>query len=98
MSAHVANLLPEGVTRTPYPVYTYMDLHRHELDRFFYKKHWCYVGLEAEIPNPGDYRLSNVGERQVIMVRAEDDTVQVVENVCVHKSMRFCRKNAGNAT
>jgi salicylate 5-hydroxylase large subunit len=98
MSPHVANLLPEGVTRTPYPVYTDMDLYRRELERFFYKKHWCYVGLEAEIPNPGDYRLSNVGERQVIMVRAEDGTVQVVENVCAHKGMRFCRKSAGNAT
>jgi salicylate 5-hydroxylase large subunit len=37
--------------------------------RIFYGAHWCYVGLEAEIPNTGDFKLSFVGERQVIMVR-----------------------------
>ena len=36
--------------------YTSEALHRLELERFFYRQHWCYVGLEAEIPNPGDFR------------------------------------------
>ena len=43
-----------------------------ELDRFFYRDHWCYVGLEAEIPNPGDFKRTVIGERSVIMVRDND--------------------------
>ena len=83
-------------SRIPFAVYTDPSRHQRELERFFYRGHWCYVGLEAEIPNPGDYRRSVVGERSVIMVRAEDGAVHVVENVCAHRGMRFCRERHGN--
>ena len=62
----------EGTSRIPFMSYTSEALHRLELERFFYRKHWCYVGLEAEIPNPGDFKRSVVGERSVILVRDLD--------------------------
>ena len=82
----------------PHPLRRLTDeqRHRRELERFFYRGHWCYVGLEAEIPHPGDYRRSVVGERSVIMVRAEGGAIHVVENVCAHRGMRFCRERHGN--
>ena len=58
-----------GPSRVPYPVYTDPARYREELERFFYRGHWCYVGLEAEIPNPGDFKRTRVGERSVILVR-----------------------------
>jgi salicylate 5-hydroxylase large subunit len=76
--------------------YTGADQHRKELERFFYRKHWCYVGLEAEIPNPGDFKRTVVGERSVIMVRDADGGINVVENVCAHRGMQFCRERHGN--
>jgi salicylate 5-hydroxylase large subunit len=66
-----------------------------ELERFFYRQHWCYVGLEAEIPEPGDFKRTVVGERSVIMVRDADGRVGVVENVCAHRGMQFCRERHG---
>ena len=86
----------EGTSRIPFGVYTDEDLHRKELERFFYRRHWCYVGLEAEIPNPGDFKRTVVGERSVILVRSADGQVQVVENVCAHRGMQFCRERHGN--
>lgn len=88
----------EGSSRIPFWAYTRDDLHQRELERFFYAGHWCYVGLEAEIPNPGDFRRTQVGERSVIMVRNTDGTIHVVENVCAHRGMRFCRERAGHAS
>ena len=85
-----------GTSRIPFGVYTHEDLHRKELERFFYRRHWCYVGLEAEIPNPGDFKRTVVGERSVILVRSADGQVQVVENVCAHRGMQFCRERHGN--
>src|SRR5262249_55353324 len=41
----------DGPSRIPFAAYTREDLYRRELERFFYSKHWCYVGLEAEVPN-----------------------------------------------
>ncbi len=85
-----------GTSRIPFASYTSDELHRVELERFFYKNHWCYVGLEAEIPNPGDFKRTAVGERSVILVRDQDGAINVVENVCAHRGMSFCRERHGN--
>ena len=87
----------DGTSRVPFWAYTREDLYKRELDRLFYSGHWCYVGLEAEIPNPGDFRRTVIGERSVIMVRDTDGGVNVVENVCAHRGMRFCRERNGHA-
>jgi salicylate 5-hydroxylase large subunit len=63
------------------------------------------VGLEIEVPNVGDYKLSWIGERQVILVRdrvapkdrATDNGIRVVENRCAHRGVRFCQQPHGNA-
>ena len=86
----------DGTSRIPFAVYTDEDRHKKELERFFYKSHWSYVGLEAEIPNVGDFKRTVVGERSVIMTRASDGQIHVVENVCAHRGMQFCRERHGN--
>ena len=83
-------------SRIPFGVYTDEQRHKKELERFFYKAHWCYVGLEAEIPQPGDFKRTVVGERSVIMTRADDGQIHVVENVCAHRGMQFCRERHGH--
>ena len=81
----------DGSHRIPFGVYTDAALHQRELERFFYRAHWSYVGLEAEIPNPGDFKRTAVGERSVILLRDNDGQVRVVENVCAHRGVQFCR-------
>ncbi len=87
----------EDTSRIPFWAYTNEEIHKQELEKLFYKSHWCYVGLEAEIPQPGDFKRTVIGERSVIMVRHEDNSISVVENVCAHRGMRFCREKHGNA-
>jgi salicylate 5-hydroxylase large subunit len=94
-----------GSSRVPFWAYTDPQLYQRELDRIFYGGHWSYVGLQAEIPNVGDFRLTQIGERQVIMVRdrvaprdrATDHGIRVVENRCAHRGVRFCQQPHGNA-
>jgi salicylate 5-hydroxylase large subunit len=85
-----------GSSRIPFWAYTDAALYQRELERLFYQGHWCYVGLEAEIPNPGDFKRSVVGERSVIVTRTAEGEVHVVENVCAHRGMQFCRERHGN--
>ena len=95
---------PSSSSRIPFWVYTDAQIYQQELDKIFYGAHWCYVGLEVEIPNTGDYKLSHVGERQVLMVRDRiapkdrllDDGIRVVENRCAHRGVRFCQAQHGN--
>lgn len=86
----------EGTSRIPFLAYTSEELHKRELERFFYRDHWCYVGLEAEVSEPGDFKRTMVGERSVIMARDNDGEIRVFENVCAHRGMRFCRQRHGN--
>ena len=102
---HAATVFPteptwetDGTHRIPFAAYTSDEIHQRELERFFYKNHWCYVGLEAEIPNPGDFKRTAVGERSVILARDLQGAIHVVENVCAHRGMRFCRERHGNRT
>src|SRR6202041_2776582 len=80
----------DATYRIPFLAYTSDELYRRELERFFYKKHWSYVGLEAEVPNSGDFKRTVIGERSVIMVRDGEGAINVVENLCAHRGMRFC--------
>ena len=94
-----------GSSRVPFWAYTDAQLYQRELEAIFYGPHWGYVGLDIEIPKLGDYKLSHVGERQVIMVRdrvapadvGTDSGIRVVENRCAHRGVRFCQKQQGNA-
>ena len=95
-----------GSSRVPFWAYTDAQVYQRELDTLFYGRHWCYVGLAVEIPKVGDYKLSWVGERQVIMVRDRpmpgssklesdpnfDSSIRVVENRCAHRGVRFCHQ------
>ena len=95
---------PSSSSRIPFWVYTDAQIYQQELDKIFYGAHWCYVGLEVEIPNTGDYKLSHVGERQVLVVRDRiaskdrltDPGIRVVENRCAHRGLRFCQAQHGN--
>ncbi len=88
----------EGSSRIPFRVYTDEQLYRRELEQCFYRKHWNYVGLEAEVPNPGDFKRTVIGERSVIVTRDAAGEINVVENVCAHRGMKFCREKRGNRT
>ena len=83
------------ISRAPGWIYTDADIYSRELERFFYRGHWCYVGLECEVPETGDFKRTAVGERSVIMVRGVGGEIHVVENRCAHRGVAFCRERHG---
>jgi salicylate 5-hydroxylase large subunit len=86
----------DTLAEVPFRAYTDAAVYARELERIFYGPHWCYVGLAAEIPKPGDFKRTFIGERQVVMVRDKDGSINVVENRCAHRGMQFCQSNFGN--
>lgn len=85
----------EGWSRVPFWVYTDPGLYKRELDLFFYGRSWNYVALECEIPEKGSFKRSWIGERQVVVVRGENDEVHIWENRCAHRGARLCWKSKG---
>ena len=88
---------PGDLTEIPDWVYTDETIYQREVERIFHGPTWNYVALEAEIPNAGDFIRSNVGPTPVVVARAKDGSINVVENRCVHRAAEFCRELTGNA-
>lgn len=84
-----------GSSRVPSAVYTDQAIYERELERIFYGPHWSYVGLEIEVPEAGCFKRTAVGERSVIMIRNRKGEINVLENRCAHRAMRFCQERSG---
>lgn len=86
----------EDCTRIPNWVYSDPANYRMELEKIFYGPFWSFIGLECEVPNPGDYKRAVVGERSVVMVRDKDGGVNVLLNSCAHRSAEVCLDKFGS--
>lgn len=82
-------------SRVPLWVYTDRDNYLRELEAVFYGPHWHMVGLESEIPNPGDFKRSVIGERTVIVTRTQEGEVSVLLNSCAHRGVEICQTAFG---
>ncbi len=87
----------DDLTVIPDWVYTDQHIYEREVERIFHGPTWNYVALEAEVPNAGDFIRSNVGPTPVVVARAEDGTINVFENRCMHRAAEFCRELTGTA-
>lgn len=71
------------------------DIYKKELAQIFARA-WVFMCHESQIPNAGDFFKSYVGEDQVIIVRAKDQSIQVLLNTCPHRGNSVCRPDSGN--
>lgn len=72
------------------------DIYQQEQEQIFARV-WLFVGHESQIPNPGDYFVSSMGEESVILTRDRAHTIHVFLNTCRHRGMKVCRYDEGNA-
>ena len=73
------------------------DIYHQEQERVFARS-WLFVGHESQIPNPGDFFSSRMGEEAVILCRDRKDKIHVFLNSCRHRGMKVCRYDEGNTT
>lgn len=87
----------QGVTRVPYALYFDPAIYQAEMKRIFRGAVWHYLGLEIEIPETGDYRLMDVGETPVIVLRNGAGGINALVNRCAHKGTMLLFEPFGNA-
>jgi anthranilate 1,2-dioxygenase large subunit len=86
---------PNDDTEIPDWIYTDPRIYALEQERIFLGRHWNFVGLECEVPEPGNYIRSFVGAVPVVVTRDKAGALHVFENRCAHRGVEFCRSYRG---
>ena len=92
----IPGLLSEDGTWVSRRLFFDPDLYEIEKVRVFGRS-WLMVGHESQIPNPGDFFTSFMGEQSVIVVRDNKGEIRVHLNTCPHRGMPVCREDRGHA-
>ncbi|WP_345891734.1 aromatic ring-hydroxylating dioxygenase subunit alpha [Burkholderia sp. Tr-860] len=87
----------EGLTRVPYQVFQDEAVYADEQEAIFRGPNWSFLCLETEVPNPGDFRSTFVGDAPVVVTRDTDGELYAFENRCAHRGALVCLEYQGNA-
>jgi phenylpropionate dioxygenase-like ring-hydroxylating dioxygenase large terminal subunit len=85
----------EGVSRVPYAVFSDPALYRLEQERIFRGPTWHLLALECELPEPGSFKTTQIGDTPVIVVRDTDGAINAMVNRCAHKGAMLCFEPCG---
>ena len=76
-------------------IFVSADIYDQEQEQVFARA-WLFVGHESQIPKPGDFFVSSMGEESVILCRDRQGEIHVFLNSCTHRGMKVCRYDEGN--
>jgi anthranilate 1,2-dioxygenase large subunit len=83
-------------TRIPYRLFTDADIYRAEQAKIFFGPHWNFVALAAELPRPGDFKSTFLGDTPIVVTRDKAGELHAFVNRCAHRGALVCREMRGN--
>jgi anthranilate 1,2-dioxygenase large subunit len=86
----------EATIRVPYQVFLDPTIYAREQERIFRGPIWSYVALEAEVPNPQDFKATFVGDTPIVVTRDKEGGLHAFVNRCAHRGALVCREPRGN--
>ncbi len=84
-----------ALSEVPFRVYTNPEQYALEQERIFKGEAWSYLCLAGEIPNPGDWVATTVGEVAIIVGRDDTGAINAFVNRCAHRGNLLCLTNKG---
>ncbi len=72
----------------PAGLYTRADVFEADMEVFFHH-HWIAIGVDCDVPEPGDACVVDIGRTSLILLRDDDGEIRVLRNVCRHRGARL---------
>ena len=76
--------------------YTDPDIYDLEIEKIV-NRNWILAGHASQLPEPGDFKVLNVGRESAIIVRGKGGNLKGFANVCRHRGSLVCLKDSGHA-
>ena len=98
MQTHSTETLSSAVqpARVHRRLYTDPAIFELEMERIFGVA-WLFVGHESQVRNPGDYFLTQVGRKAVVVTRDAEGQLRVLHNQCAHRGAMVVASDCGHA-
>jgi anthranilate 1,2-dioxygenase large subunit len=84
-----------GLSEVPFRVYTDPEQYALGQERIFKGPTWNYLCLVAELPRPGSWVATSIGEVSVIVARDGDGELRAFVNRCAHRGNLLCLAEKG---
>ena len=79
------------------PAYTYFDRDWFDQEQHtIFSSSWRFMGHVGDIPSPGDYLTTVIGDQPVMLLRDHDGNVRAFHNVCKHRAHLLLTQAAGS--
>lgn len=85
----------DGTRTLPGKYYHSQEIYTEEVEKIFYK-FWLYACRAEEIPSAGDYKLIQVADESLILVRGKGDEIRALFNVCSHRGTQLAAEPKGS--
>lgn len=76
--------------------YTDPEIYALEVEKIV-NRNWILAGHISQLPEPGDFKVLNVGQESAIIVRGKDGELKGFANVCRHRGSLVCLDQQGHA-
>jgi phenylpropionate dioxygenase-like ring-hydroxylating dioxygenase large terminal subunit len=84
-------------SRVPYAVFRRSDVLEREQAQVFQGPVWNFLALQAELPEIGSFKTTQVGQMPVLVTRGNDGDFQAFENRCAHRGALIRTEPFGTA-
>ncbi len=96
MVTDIKGLVDAGNGLVSRRIYVEQGIYEQELEQIF-AKCWLFLCHETQVPKPGDFLTTYMGEDPVLVTRDTRGKLNAFLNICRHRGNRLCRADAGNA-